>query len=117
MEAVFFRRAIHDQVSRDFPHAIEIANFTLQIAESLSVDLVGIDLSVDLRRRYGAREWDNVAHGRPPGASSSPAIFRSPAERVCRNAATHGRSPILSGRYMFWHAPSCSLNCAARYRA
>ena len=45
MEAVFFRGAIHDQVLRDLPHAIEIANLTLQITEGLGVDLVDVLLA------------------------------------------------------------------------
>jgi hypothetical protein len=48
VEAVFFRRAIHDQVSRDLPHAVEVANFTLEIAECFGVKLV------DLAFRDGA---------------------------------------------------------------
>jgi hypothetical protein len=42
------------------------------------------------------------AHCRPSSSegSSSPAIFRSPAARLCSEAIGQGRSPMLSGRYM-----------------
>jgi hypothetical protein len=61
VQGVFFSRAIRDQVSRDFPHAVEVANLALQITKGLGVDLVDILLAP---LALGQRKGDNVLRTR-----------------------------------------------------